>query len=98
MSSRTLFRKRVGKSVAWSTLDVVLGRMGQFAQGVVVARIVAPKQFGVFAIALVVHSIVIGISELGVSAALIRDDREELRARGQPPLRSASSTASSSAS
>ena len=53
---------------------MVVGRIGQFAQGVFVARIVAPKEFGVFAIALVVHSVVVNVSELGVSAALIRDD------------------------
>jgi lipopolysaccharide exporter len=58
--------------------DVVVGRLAQFGQGVVVARIVAPKDFGVFAIALVVHMVVMNISELGVSAALIRDDPERL--------------------
>jgi O-antigen/teichoic acid export membrane protein len=57
---------------------MVLGRFGQFAQGVAVARIVAPKDFGVFAIALVVHTVVVNISELGVSAALIRDDPKHL--------------------
>ncbi len=58
---------------------MVVGRFGQFAQGIIVARIVAPKQFGVFAIALVVHTVVVNISELGVSAALIRDDPEGTR-------------------
>lgn len=71
---RPSLRRLVGKSAAWSTLDTVLGRLGQFAVGVAVARIVAPKDFGVFAIALVVHTVVVNISELGVSAALIRDD------------------------
>lgn len=68
----------VGKGAAWSTLDVVVARFGNFAQGVVVARIVAPRDFGVFAIALVVHTVVINVSELGVSAALIRDRPERL--------------------
>jgi O-antigen/teichoic acid export membrane protein len=65
-------RRLVGKSAAWSTLDVVIGRFGNFAQGVVVARIVAPKEFGVFATALVVHTIVVNVSDLGVGSALIR--------------------------
>lgn len=77
-SQRPTLRRLVGKSAAWSTLDVVVGRFGQFAQGVVVARIVAPKDFGVFAIALVVHAVVVNISELGVSAALIRDDAAQI--------------------
>jgi O-antigen/teichoic acid export membrane protein len=71
---RPTLRRLVGRSAAWSTLDVVVGRFGQFAQGVIIARIVAPKDFGVFAIALVVHAVVVNISELGVTAALIRDD------------------------
>lgn len=71
---RRPFGRLLGKTAAWSTLDVVVGRLGGFLQGVAVARIVAPKDFGVFAIALVVHMVVVNVSELGVSAALIRDD------------------------
>ena len=71
---RRPFGRVLGKTAAWSTLDVVVGRLGGFLQGVVVARIVAPKDFGVFAIALVIHMVVVNVSELGVSAALIRDD------------------------
>lgn len=67
-------RRLIGKGIAWSTLDVVVGRLGQFVQGLIVARLVAPKEFGVFAIALVVHSVVVNVSELGVSITLIRDD------------------------
>jgi PST family polysaccharide transporter len=72
------FRRLLGKTAAWSTADVVVGRMMQFAQGVIVARIVAPNEFGVFAVALVVHTVVSNISELGVSAALIRDDSNKI--------------------
>jgi O-antigen/teichoic acid export membrane protein len=76
--NRPTLRRLVGKSAAWSTLDVVLGRLWQFGQGVIVARIVAPRDFGVFAIALVVHMIVVNVSELGVSSALVRDDPARL--------------------
>jgi O-antigen/teichoic acid export membrane protein len=72
-------RRLLGKTVAWSTLDVVVGRLGQFTQGVIIARIVAPRYFGVFAIALTVHMIVVNVSELGVGAALIRDDPSRTR-------------------
>lgn len=76
--NRAPLRGLLRKSVAWSTLDVVLGRFGNFAQGVVVARIVAPRDFGIFAVALVVHAVVVNISELGVSSALIRDEQTRL--------------------
>ncbi len=80
----TLGRK-VRRGAAWSTAEVAVARFGQFAQGVVIARLLAPADFGVFAVALVVHAIVVNISELGVSAALIRDDDDQAR-RGAPTV------------
>jgi O-antigen/teichoic acid export membrane protein len=79
-SERSPLRRLVGRGAAWSTLDVAVSRVGNFALGVAVARIVAPKEFGVFAIALVVHTVVVNISDFGVSAALIRDDAERVPA------------------
>jgi O-antigen/teichoic acid export membrane protein len=81
----TSLRRLVGRSVGWSTLDAVVGRLGQFLIGLVIARIVAPREFGVFAIALVVHAVVVNISELGVTAVLIRDDPERT-ARSAPTV------------
>ncbi len=78
MSEGSPFRRVVRRTAAWSTLDVIVSRLGQFCMGVAVARIVAPKEFGVFAIALVVHTVVVNISELGVSAALIREDPDRI--------------------
>jgi O-antigen/teichoic acid export membrane protein len=78
-------RRLLGRSAAWSVLDAIVGRFGQFAQGVIVARLVAPQYFGVFAIALVVHMVVVNVSELGVSAALIRDDPDQA-ARSAPTV------------
>ncbi len=61
------------RSMSWSALNVIASRSSQFLVGIVVARIVSPNDFGVFAVALVVQAIVINVSELGVSAALVRD-------------------------
>jgi O-antigen/teichoic acid export membrane protein len=77
---RSPLRRLVGRGAAWSTLDVIVSRFGNFALGVAVARIVAPNEFGVFAIALVVHTVVVNISDFGVSAALIRDEAERVPA------------------
>jgi PST family polysaccharide transporter len=46
--------------------------MGQLLVGIVAARVLAPADFGVFAVTLVVYSIVVNVSELGVGSALIR--------------------------
>ena len=51
-------RRRAGSASWWS--------------GVVLARLIVPEQFGVFAAALVVLNVVVSISELGVSVAIVR--------------------------
>jgi O-antigen/teichoic acid export membrane protein len=78
VSTGSPLKRLIGRGAAWSTLDVIVSRVGNFALGVAIARIVAPKEFGVFAIALVVHTVVVNISDFGVSAALIRDDPERV--------------------
>ncbi|GAB3772264.1 PST family polysaccharide transporter [Nocardioides ginsengisegetis] len=67
--------RRMQHAALWTSLNSFVLRLAQFAVGVVVARLVAPEQFGVFAVALIVHAIVSNISDLGVSAAIVRADR-----------------------
>ncbi len=75
---RTLGAK-VGRGLAWSTVNTIIGRVGQLFVGIVLARLIAPSEFGVFAAALVVLSVVISVSELGVSVAIVQaKDREEV--------------------
>jgi O-antigen/teichoic acid export membrane protein len=72
-------RAKVGKGLAWSTVNTVVGRVGQLFVGIVLARLIAPSEFGVFAAALVVLSVVISVSELGVSVAIVQArDRAEV--------------------
>jgi len=68
----------IRRSAAWSTVDVAVVRFGQFAQGVIVARLLAPRDFGVFAVALVVHAIIVNVSDLGIGSALIRAPEEAI--------------------
>jgi len=77
--------RKVRRGAAWSTAEVAVARLGQFATTAIIARLLVPVDFGVFAVALVVHAIVVNISELGVSAALIRDDDDQA-ARGAPTV------------
>ena len=79
------FGSALRRGTMWSALDVAVARGGQFVLGVFIARILAPKDFGVFAVALVVHTIVLSVGELGVSAALIRDV-EDTRKRAAPTV------------
>lgn len=64
---------RVVRSIAWNTSSTVFARIAQLAIGIVVAHILSKHDFGVFAVVLVVFAIVISISELGISTALVRE-------------------------
>ncbi|HEX6346013.1 lipopolysaccharide biosynthesis protein [Umezawaea sp.] len=64
--------RKVGSAIRWSAVNSVLQRVSQVGVGVLLARLIAPEQFGVFAVALVVLNIVLSVSEMGVSAALVR--------------------------
>ena len=71
----------VRRGVAWSALNSLSSRVAGFLVGLVVARLVAPADFGVFAIALVVYEILVQLSELGTGAVLLRDDRATVERR-----------------
>src|SRR3954447_9511081 len=80
MADSSSLRSLVRRGVAWSTLDVAVNRASTFAMGVVVARLLSPDDFGLYAVALVVHAIIVNISDLGVSVALLRDDEQAVEA------------------
>ena len=63
---------RVGRGAAWSLLNSVVLRLGSFASGIVLARLLAPKDYGVYAVALVVLTLLHAFNELGVSLALVQ--------------------------
>lgn len=67
-----MLKRQVGSAIRWSALNSVLQRVSQVGVGIVLARLVAPEQFGVFAVALVVMNIVLSVGEMGVSVALVR--------------------------
>ena len=82
-ADRTSLRSLVHRGALWSTLDVVVNRTSGFLLGIIVARLLSPADFGIYAVALVVHAILISISDLGLGAALVRDDDEAVRASGR---------------
>ena len=63
---------RMRKAALWSGLNSFALRLGQFLVGIATAHIFAPHEFGVFAVALTVHAIVVNVSELGVTTSLVR--------------------------
>lgn len=65
-------RERVTGALRWSFINSAVLRLSQLGVGIVLAHLIAPRQFGVYAVALVVVNIVLSVSELGVSVALVR--------------------------
>jgi len=64
--------RRMTRAAAWSSVGSIVMRLGSFSVGIIAARLIAPDQFGVFAVALTVHAIILNASDLGVSAYVVR--------------------------
>ncbi|MDQ4504338.1 oligosaccharide flippase family protein [Sinomonas sp. ASV322] len=65
---------RVRRGLAWSSASNLLLRVGSLAVGIVLARLLAPDQFGVYAVALTVQSILMTLADPGLTALLIRSE------------------------
>lgn len=67
---------KVSRGLRWSVVNTIISRMGSLLTGIVLARILEPKDYGVYAVALVVLSALLSMNELGVSLAVVRWDRD----------------------
>jgi lipopolysaccharide exporter len=67
-------RRKVRRGLAWSTASNILLRLTNLAVGIIMARLIAPEAFGVFAVALTTWSILGSIAEFGLGADLVRRD------------------------
>ena len=76
-------RSTVARGLSWSFLNAMVSRLGTLVSGIVLARILLPEDYGVFAVALVTMTALLSINELGVSLPLLRWD--EARARAAAP-------------
>lgn len=63
---------RLRRGFAWSTVSNIVGRIGNLVVGIILARLIAPEAFGVFAIALAVWSVLGSVAEFGLGADLVR--------------------------
>jgi O-antigen/teichoic acid export membrane protein len=69
-------RSRVQGGSAWGSLNIALSKLLQFLTTLILARLIAPDQFGALAVALVAQTIALNITELGTTASIARGDRE----------------------
>ncbi|RKO22595.1 lipopolysaccharide biosynthesis protein [Pseudarthrobacter phenanthrenivorans] len=63
---------QVRHGLAWSSINTLVLKLGTFAMGIVLARLLAPEQFGVFAVALTVQLVLMSLADLGMTADLVR--------------------------
>lgn len=62
----------MGKGLGWSLLNNFVGRLGNFLAGIVIVRILSEREFGTYAVGMVVLSVLLSMNELGVSVAIIQ--------------------------
>lgn len=60
------------RAMVWSFLNTLTSRLGTLVIGIVLARVLGPSEFGIFAIATVTLLAVLSFNELGVSLAIVR--------------------------
>src|SRR4051812_9492107 len=70
----------VRRGLVWSTLSSLVLRLGSVVVGIVLARLLAPEAFGVYAIALTVQSVLMTLADLGMSVDLVRAEDPAKRA------------------
>jgi lipopolysaccharide exporter len=70
-------RAKVARGAAWSSVSTITLRLGSVVVGIVLARLLTPSEFGVYAVALTVQSILMTVADLGLSASLVRSDEPE---------------------
>lgn len=70
----------VSRGLGWSVASSLGLRLGNVALSIVVARLVAPQEYGVYAVALTVWMVLGTLAEFGLGADLVRAREPERRA------------------
>ena len=63
---------RVKVGLRFSLINTVFSRLATFAVGVLLARLLAPEQFGLYTTALVVQTLLLTFNDFGTATALVR--------------------------
>ena len=70
---------KVGRGLGWSTASNLVLRIANLLVSIILARIIAPEQFGVFAVAMTVWTVLSSLAEFGLGADLVRANDLERR-------------------
>ncbi|MEV4311913.1 lipopolysaccharide biosynthesis protein [Actinocrispum sp. NPDC049592] len=77
----TTTKAPIRRALSLSLLNTIVGRLGTFLTGIVLARLLTPHDFGLYAVAFVALMALLSLNELGVSLAMVRwpGDPERIR-------------------
>ena len=64
--------RQAGRGLRWSLLGTLLTKVGSFAMGLALARLLAPADFGVYAIAIAATAVLMHINDVGLIAATVQ--------------------------
>ena len=64
--------RQAGRGLRWSILGTMSMKVGSFAMGLVLARMLAPADFGIYAIALAATAVLMHINDVGLIAATVQ--------------------------
>lgn len=64
--------RQAGRGLRWSLLGTMAVKLGSFAMGLVLARLLVPEDFGMYAIALAATQFVMHIKDVGLIAATVQ--------------------------
>lgn len=60
--------RQAGRGLRWALSGTVIGKLSSFAMSLVLARLLVPSRFGLFAIALTARQFAIHVNDMGVIA------------------------------
>lgn len=69
-------RREVARGAIWAGVNNIVMRLASIVVTAIVARLLSPDDFGVFAVALAVHAVVTSLAELGMASAIARSPME----------------------
>lgn len=73
------FRDKTIRGIGWSTVNQVVQQTLRFVIGVILARLLSPREFGLVAMITVITNFAVIFSEFGLSSALIqKQDAEQI--------------------
>lgn len=64
--------RKAGRGLRWSLFGTLVNKLGSFAMSLVLARLLVPEDFGLYAIALAATQFVMHVNDVGIIAATVQ--------------------------